>query len=67
MRVHFHQLTEPIVPIFDNDHDELFKFALTQSAFLIPTPTQLKSHATRPRRLQATTPRACGDPIRSSH
>lgn len=41
MRVHFQQLTEPIA--FHNDHHELFEFSVTQSAFQIPTPTQLKS------------------------
>ena len=66
MRVHFQQLTEPITPLVDNHR--LFEFALTHSVFQIP---QLKSHARRSRRLPAslskvlTTPRACGDPIRS--
>jgi hypothetical protein len=63
MRVHFQQLTEPIAPLLDDDH-ELFEFALDPFASQILTPPQLKSQAPRSRRLQM--PRACGDPIHSS-
>lgn len=59
MRVHFQQLTEPIAPLVDNN-----LYELTHYTFQIPT--QLKSQATRSRRLPeslSTTPRACGDPM----
>ena len=62
MRVHFQQLTEPITI----DNDQFVELILTHS-FQIPT--QLKSQPPRSRRLQPSpresTPRACGDPIRS--
>lgn len=63
MRLHFQQLTEPIAPFLDDDH-ELFEVVLDPFASQFPTPPQLKSQAPRSRRLQM--PRACGDPIRSS-
>lgn len=66
MRPHFQQLTEPIAQLVDRHDDERFDFTVTHSTFQIPTLAQLKSQATRSRRLHASaTPRACGDPIRS--
>lgn len=63
MRVHFQQLTEPIAPLVANRH-ELFEYSHRQYPFQSQIPAQLKSQATRSRRLQV--PRACGDPIRSA-
>ena len=57
MRMHFHQLTEPIALLLDGDHHELVHFQI---------PAQLKSQTPRSRRLPAS-PWACGDPIRSLH
>ncbi len=58
MRVHFQQLTEPIVFLVENH--ERSAFPLT---FAFQISTQLKSQAPRSRRLQVSTTRACGDPI----
>ena len=58
MRVHFQQLTEPIAFLVENQ--EPFAFSLT---FEFQSPTQSKSQASRSRRLQVSTTRACGDPI----
>ena len=66
MRVHFNQLTEPIARLVENYHHELIESAHTYFAFQIPPPLQLKSPAPRSRRLQASPPRACGDPIHSA-
>jgi hypothetical protein len=63
MRVHFQQLTEPIVSSVDNYRHEPFASVLSLSAIQIPTFAQSKSQAPRSRRLPA--PRACGDPVRS--
>ena len=60
MRVHFQQLTEPIAPLLGNNNPN----DLTLYTFQIPT--QLKSQASRSRRLPeslSTIPRACGDPM----
>ena len=61
MRVHFQQLTEPIA--FPVENPGFFAFPLT---FAFQISTQLKSQAPRSRRLQVSTTRACGDPIRSA-
>jgi hypothetical protein len=63
VRIHFHQLTEPIASLLDDDHEHL-EVVLDPFASQILTPPQLKSQASRSRRLPM--PRACGDPIRSS-
>jgi hypothetical protein len=54
VRIHFQQLTEPIV-------FSLLDVALGSTSSFS---TQLKSPAPSPRRLPATSPRACGDPNR---
>ena len=58
MRLHFQQLTEPIASFLDDNypHELLFKISIFFA--------QLKSPALSSRRLPASLPRACGDPIR---
>jgi hypothetical protein len=55
VRIHFHQLTEPIAT------DALVDGSLGLTSPLSP---QLTSLAPTPRFLPATSPRACGDPNR---